>query len=442
MRLRLLKFAILFLLGGGAVSQGLLQPPAQASSSGPPASHTGAPGEQTCAISGCHGFTVNDGAGSLTLSGLPEIGYVLNEPYDVTVTLAQSGRTRFGFQLTALDSQGRAAGTWDNLEPSRIFIATGRVGSNQRQYPGHTQFGTIPNGTNQNSWVLRWKAPATDVGRITFYAVGNAANGNGATGGDSIYTTNRSLPLYVVAPQAVATVSAASFAPGALSSETIAALFAAGGLADSTVAASSVPLPTTLGNVFVRIKDAAGSERNAPLFFVAATQINFLVPAGLANGAATLTVFKNNVAVGTGTLNVESVAPGLFTANANGQGVPAAVALRVKTDGSQSLEPVAQFNAASNRFEPLPLDLGPEGEQLFLIVFGTGFRNRTSLANVTSTVGGLAAEVSFAGAQGDLAGLDQANLKIPRSLAGRSGSLEVVLRVENKAANVVQIALK
>jgi hypothetical protein len=79
---------------------------ARASSSGPPASHTSAPGEQNCAISGCHTSQVNGGSGTLTLSGLPEIGYVINERYDVTVTLRQVGQKAFGFELTCLTIKG------------------------------------------------------------------------------------------------------------------------------------------------------------------------------------------------------------------------------------------------------------------------------------------------------------------------------------------------
>jgi uncharacterized protein (TIGR03437 family) len=54
-----------------------------------------------------------------------------------------------------------------------------------------------------------------------------------------------------------------------------------------------VPLPTTLGGVQVKVKDAAGVERNAPLFFVSAGQINFLVPQGTGNGTANLTVLRD-----------------------------------------------------------------------------------------------------------------------------------------------------
>ncbi len=413
---------------------------ARASSSGPPASHTSAPGEQTCAISGCHTSQVNGGSGTLTLSGLPEIGYVINERYDVTVTLRQTGQKAFGFELTVLDDQGRTAGEFDVLEPSRTEVVSGFVGRNQRKYLAHILGGTIPNGTGQSNWVVRWKAPAQNVGRVTFYVAGNAANGDGSNNGDFIYTLSRAVPFYVAPLQTVATVSAASFQQGA-SSEAIVALFAAGGLAGSTAVAESVPLPTTLAGVQVKVKDAAGVERNAPLFFVSAGQINFLVPQGTGNGTANLTSLRDNNPVGAGTVTVETVTPALFTANANGQGAPAAVLFRIKADGTQSIEPTVQFNSTTNHFEATPIDLGPEGEQVFVIGFGTGFRNRSSLNNVTCTIGGVMSEVSFAGAQGDLAGLDQTNIKIPRSLAGR-GNLEIAFTVDGKRANAVAINIK
>lgn len=65
--------------------------------------------------------------------------------------------------------------------------------------------------------------------------------------------------------------------------------------------------------------------------------------------------------ISSGAIRIDPVAPGLFTANANGQGVAAAVALRVKADGTQIFEPVAQWDETQNRFVSLPIDLGPAG---------------------------------------------------------------------------------
>jgi hypothetical protein len=88
------------------------------------------------------------------------------------------------------------------------------------------------------------------------------------------------------------------------------------------------------------------------------------------------------------------------------QGVAAAVALRVKADGSQSYEVVAQLDARQNKFVSRPLDLGPEGDQVFLLLLGTGIRFGSSPSAVIATIGGVYAEVNFAGAQGDFVGLD------------------------------------
>ncbi|MEP7343236.1 MAG: hypothetical protein ABI977_36255, partial [Acidobacteriota bacterium] len=238
----------------------------------------------------------------------------------------------------------------------------------------------------------------------------------------------------------VAAVSAATFASGSLASEAIAALFGTG-LASNTVSATTETLPTTLGGVQVQVKDASGATRTAPLFFVSPTQINFQIPAGTSTGSATISVLNNGASVGQGTLTIASVVPGLFTANATGQGVPAAVVLRVKADGTQSYEAVSQYDTAQNRFVATPIDLGAATDQLFLVAFGTGFRNRTSLSTVSATIGGTIAGVSFAGAQGSLIGVDQANIAIPRSLAAR-GSMDVILSADGNSSNTVTINIK
>src|SRR5581483_4437646 len=138
----------------------------------------------------------------------------------------------------------------------------------------------------------------------------------------------------------VSTVSAASYAAGGVAAEGIAALFGTG-LAGGTLAAPTLPLPTELGGVQVRVRDAAGTERPAPLFFVSPTQINFQIPQGTSAGSAILQVLRDNSAVGQGSATVETVAPSLFAANASGRGVAAALVLRARSDGTQNWEAVA-----------------------------------------------------------------------------------------------------
>ena len=247
------------------------------------------------------------------------------------------------------------------------------------------------------------------------------------------------VPLDSSSVAAVAATSAASYAT-ALSSESIGALFGTG-MAAGTVAAATNPLPTTLGGIQVQVKDAAGMTRNAPLFFVSPAQINFQTPLATSNGTATITVVRDGTSIAQGTVTVETVTPGLFAANANAQGIAAALVLRVKADNSQTYEPVAQFNATANRYEAVPIDFGAASDQLFLVGYGTGFRQRSALSAVTTTIGGTSADVGYAGAQGALTGLDQINAALPRTLIGR-GNADVVLRVDGKAANTVTLNFK
>lgn len=441
---RSFKLSILVLFGALFLAHGLEAKRVAAFSGGPPNGVTGAPGEPTCAVSGCHSTNgVNTGSGTLSLAGLPA-NYAPNQEIDLTVTLAQSNRVLYGFSLTALNASGDPVGELIVTEVTRTQRSTENITGAIREYISHTFEGITPNAQNQNSWRLRWKAPAQSAGQVTFYVAGNAANGNGTTGGDFIYTTSA-----VTRPQtflaSMSNVSAASFTNNAaIAPDSIAAAFSVN-MSGTTVAATTVPLPTELGGTQIRVRDALSVDRNAPLFFVSPGQVNYLVPAGTAAGRATVTARRNSVDVSQGTVQIEAVAPGVFSANASGQGVAAAVVFRRKANGQETFEPVAQINSATNRFDVLPIDLGPDlggdSDQVFLILFGTAFRGRGALAATSATIGGAASEVSFAGPQGSLAGLDQANLRIPRSLAGR-GNVDVVFKADNKTANTVTINVK
>lgn len=241
-------------------------------------------------------------------------------------------------------------------------------------------------------------------------------------------------------PAPPASVSAASFVPGPLARDSIVAAFGVN-LAGSTQAALGLPLPTTLAGARVTVRDNFGNEIPLPLFFVSPSQINFHVPPFIQPGLRTLSFTGTNGFVFNATVTVADVAPGLFAANATGQGVAAAVALRIKADGSQLYEPVVVFDPAQNRFVAQPIDLGPPSDQVFLILFGTGLRNRSALSAVAVQIGGVSADVLFAGPQGDFVGLDQVNLQLPRNLAGR-GEVDIVLTVEGKAANLVRVNIK
>src|SRR5262245_40703613 len=145
------------------------------------------------------------------------------------------------------------------------------------------------------------------------------------------------------APGLATTVSAASFSGPDVASEAIVAAYGSG-LATSSQAAGSLPLPTDLAGTTIKIRDNEGNERLAPLFFVSPLQANFQIAPGTAGGAAFLTFTSGDGRISTGTPQIVRVAPGIFAANSDGQGVPAAVVCRADDPQLQTCRSVARLD--------------------------------------------------------------------------------------------------
>jgi len=246
--------------------------------------------------------------------------------------------------------------------------------------------------------------------------------------------------LITLTGKAVATVSAADYNNGEQAAAAIVSAFGSQ-LAAYTQNAPGLPLPISLGGSQVIVKDSQGKEYFAPLFYASPTQINFQLPAGAAEGIATITVFSGAGGTTSGVLLVGKVAPAIFTADSTGKGVAAGSVLYVRPDGTRHEEPIARFDVIQNRFVPVPIELGTAGEQIYLTLYGTGIRNRSDLAKVKVQIGGVEAVVEYAGAQGYFAGLDQLNIKLPRSLAGR-GLVNIEMQADGRLANSVTAYIK
>jgi len=176
---------------------------------------------------------------------------------------------------------------------------------------------------------------------------------------------------------------------------------------------------------------AARRQLSAHLTADSPNQINYLMPSGLANGVATVTVANGQGSRVESQTEISAVAPGLFSANSSGAGAAAAVALRIRANGAQVYEPVARYDAQTQKFVLLPIDLSNSAEQVYLILFGTGIRHRGALKDVTIKVGETELPVAYAGEASGSAGLDQVNVLAPVSLRGR-GEQTVTLRVNGK----------
>lgn len=187
-------------------------------------------------------------------------------------------------------------------------------------------------------------------------------------------------------------VSAAAFQAGApLAPESLVALFAA-----------DMPSVTA-----IRIRDARGREFRVSLIFTGEIQANFALPAELAPGLATVTAFAGTRVLGSASVRVQRSAPSIFTVNSSGSGPAAAQFVR-------------------------------NGDRLFLILYGTGIRGRSSLSAVRVRLGSVDLAVDYAGPQLQFAGLDQINVPLPASLAG---SLPLTLTVDGVESNRVTILI-
>ncbi|HQR33744.1 MAG TPA: Ig-like domain-containing protein [Blastocatellia bacterium] len=263
----------------------------------------------------------------------------------------------------------------------------------------------------------------------------------------SHYVMPAATAMFDISNTPVTTVSAAAFEQVPVAPDSIVTAFGTQ-LASSIVIANDadpntpgIQLPTDLAGTTVEV-----NGRKAGLFFVSPTQINYMMPAATESGTANVVV-KFGQTISNGTVMVSRVAPGIFTANSNGRGVPAATVLRVKQDGTQRYESLYQFNQQALGYITKPIDV-PSGDLVVLVLFLTGIRNAADVNNdgdlkesIKVLIGGVEATVLGASRQPDFVGLDQINAVIPTSLVGR-GIVDVsVIGLGYNASNVVKIEI-
>ncbi|MFN7929709.1 MAG: hypothetical protein U0Y68_17555 [Blastocatellia bacterium] len=237
-------------------------------------------------------------------------------------------------------------------------------------------------------------------------------------------------------------VSGASYLGTNVARDSIVSVF---GVNLSTVsagtAAASTPLPTTLAGTTVTVRDSQGTDRLAQLFFVGPLQINYLVPSGTANGLATVTIRNALGEQAAGTINITGVTPGLFAANADGAGATAGKAIRVRNGVQSPREEIIVLDTATNKYVTKPIDFSPTTEDVFIELYGTGIRNRSSQANVGVEIGGVTIPVEYADVAPGFFGLDQVNIKLPASLDNR-GEVDLTVIVDGQRSKTLKINIK
>jgi uncharacterized protein (TIGR03437 family) len=227
--------------------------------------------------------------------------------------------------------------------------------------------------------------------------------------------------------------ASASVAPGS-----IATIFGQN-LALTVVSASSQPLLTFLGGATVNVTDSAGATRPAGLVYVSEPQINFVVPDGTAPGTATFLI-NNSTSTQSVTATVQAIAPTLFSMNATGSGIAAATAIRTQAGNAATQSPVTVFQCSISSCVSVPIDVGID-TPVYVTFYGTGIRNRSSLANVTVKINDISVPVLYAGPTPGFTGLDQVNVGLTLNLRGSKESY-VVLTVDGQTSNAVTINIQ
>jgi uncharacterized protein (TIGR03437 family) len=269
----------------------------------------------------------------------------------------------------------------------------------------------------QNVWqrgALNWRTTAHSgchAGASVLYVEGETLPEQWpADGAELSWEFLRGYASRVRAEKAVVQTNAASYERRRSAPAALASLFGKN-LALETAAATGSELPVILGGVRVEVRDREGTTRNAPLVFVSPGQINLLIPGGLAPGVASAFVYRGLDLTHLDWLYLQLSAPGLFAADAAGSGPAAGEALYVLPNGSRRVLPLFTRQSVTGATQSHPVHLGEPGAEIYLSLYGTGFRGREP-EDVTVWLGDTALAPVYAGPQGSFAGLDQLNLRL------------------------------
>lgn len=145
-------------------------------SSSPPDGYCGDPPNNLYCTS-CHtGALLNPGNGLVYIPNMP-LFYVPGDSYDLNIVVKGIGSKRFGFEMVIKDSLNNILGTFQALN-SNTTVSPG----------GYAKHQNAPFSIDSFVFQVRWKTPTNYFGRAFVYLVGNVANGNGLSSGDSIYS--------------------------------------------------------------------------------------------------------------------------------------------------------------------------------------------------------------------------------------------------------------
>ena len=392
----------------------------------PDAGDAGVPGESSCAR--CH---TGNGTGNVAVSFPNGLTYTPGVNQTWTVTVSDPVEKRWGFQLTArqASSTKTQAGSFmagpDGY--TQIICLNNRLdnqtltGCDSDFYPliyiEQTANGTQAGKSASAAYTFTWTPPRSDLGNVTIFVAGVAADNDGsASGGDITYTKQYTLtyvaPILKPSIAAGGVVNGASFQPGIAAGSWISILGtnlshtgARSWRADEFVKGA---LPTQLDGVGVTV-----NGKPAYISYISDTQINAQAPSDAGVGSASVVVTVSGVPSSAVATRLLPSSPAFFLS-----GGKYAVATR------------PDYSVIGPATPAKPGDV--------VILWGTGFGATTPpvpagvqvataayLTNAPSvTVGGFSAQVVGAALAPGSAGLYQVAITLPASLP--DGDLEVL----------------
>ena len=181
--------------------------------------------------------------------------------------------------------------------------------------------------------------------------------------------------------------------------------------------ASTASLPFELAGVNVIVSGVA-----ARLFYVSPGQVNFVIPAIIANSDTASIKIINNGVRSSGTAKVVTAAPGIFA-----------------TGSAQAVAACGEVLDLQFVFSEQPCSASTETQTRYLIIFGTGWRGAG--AATTVMLGDETLTPVFAGAQGAFTGLDQINVAIPASAMGK-GMLNLKVTSATIVSNTTTVNIR
>ncbi len=281
-----IKIVLLFLCAAICISGFTNDFAAIPHSAGAPVSSTGAPEETTCATSTCHDSAPLNSGKAVTdcrIEGLEQGQYYIpGHTYRMHVSIAEPEIVRFGFQIVAVNKEGKNVGTFLITDPDRTQSMHNEIRLTDRQYLTYTYAGTSAVETGKGEWTFDWKAPQTNE-EVTFYLATVSANNDGTDKGDLSYTMSKTITVN-------SATSVAESTPLNYPQLTIA------------------PNPTNEESIFVNLSDPSDSSptytvtainglsiKPVSVTKVSADRVEIRFAKDIANGVYTLTESKSQV---------------------------------------------------------------------------------------------------------------------------------------------------